>query len=503
MAVPFQLNQRFGQYTLISPIAVGGMAEVWLAKLDGPQGFQKRIALKRMTGTLAEQPQFVAMFLDEARLMAGLSHPHIAQVFELGERDESFYVAMEFIDGQTVQHLMRAVTRANVRLPVELAVKIVRDAADALHYAHTRVDDAGRPLNIIHRDVSPQNLMVTYEGVPKLLDFGIAKAATRSNATEAGQLRGKLSYMPPEQARGELIDARADQFALGVTLFEMLTHTRMYPPLKEMDLFRLVATKSEPYETPHQREPSVPEEVSAIVAKMMSREPDGRYASMAEVRDTLTAYLQTISQTLPSSEALATFMQATFPPESRKVPTSVSGGFPVVQNSRVSTVTRTPRGRRRGALIAGVAGLVVLGLSALAFAMWPRAEVKAPEPLVKNVPPEPPPPAPEPVAPVVVDAGAPVLAVEEDDELPDDLVVDAGPGKKAAKPKAKGKLSLVTSPWSNVYFGKKNLGETPLTNVSLPAGKHRLLLINDERKLRTTIEVEIKPGKTTALKLKL
>jgi serine/threonine-protein kinase len=413
---------------------------------------------------------------------------------------------MEFIDGQTVQHVMRAVTRANTRLPIELAAKIARDAADALHYAHTRVDDAGRPLNIIHRDVSPQNLMVTYDGVPKLLDFGIAKAATRSNATEAGQLRGKLSYMPPEQARGELIDARADQFSLGVTLFEMLTHTRLYPPLKEMDLFRLVAMKTEPWETPKQREPSVPEELSAIVAKMMSREANDRYASMAEARDTLTAYLHTISQTGPSTEAMAAFMKSTFPPEARVIPSSVSGGFPAVSRSRLSTVTRTPRGRRQWALYAGLGVLAVVVLGAVAFAMRPTSSPeRAPEPvvtpLVKKEPPPEPVKAPEPV----VDAGLAPLAAsgDPDDELPDDLSLDAGKSLKKPAARAKGKLSLVTSPWSNVYFGKKNLGETPLTNVPLPAGKQRLLLINDERKLRTTIEVEIKPGKTTALKLKL
>ncbi|MFO0595785.1 MAG: serine/threonine-protein kinase [Myxococcaceae bacterium] len=509
-AAPFQTNQRFGQYVLVSPIAVGGMAEVWLAKLDGPQGFQKKVALKRMTGTLSDQKQFVDLFLDEARLMSALAHPNIAQVFELGERDESFYVAMEFIDGQTVQHVMRAVTRANQRLPVELAVKIARDAADALHYAHTKADDEGKPLNIIHRDVSPQNLMVTYEGVPKLLDFGIAKAATRSNATEAGQLRGKLSYMPPEQARGELIDHRVDQFALGVVLFEMLTHTRLYPALKEMDLFRIVATKTEPYETAKQREPSVPEEISAIVAKMMDRDAANRYSNMAEVRDVLTGYLHSISQTMPSNEQLGLFMKATFPPEARlQMPVKTTGSFPAVGSGFSSGGLTNPKKKKR--LVAGLSALGVVGVAFVAWALWPSAPepvkpvVEAPkvDPPKVDPPKDPPPPVDVPDAAVAL---APVDPIGDPDDLEPLEFIDAGTkGKKgtAVAPKGKGKLSLQTSPWSNVFFGKKNLGETPLVNVPLPAGKLRLTLINDDRKLKTTIEVEIKPNQTTSLKLKL
>ncbi len=496
-AVPFQPQQRFGQYTLVRPIAVGGMAEVWLAKLDGPQGFQKKVALKRMMGTLAEQPQFVTMFLDEARLMSGLNHPNIGQVFELGEREESFYVAMEFIDGQTVQHVMRAVTRAKTRLPLELAVKIARDAADALHYAHTKVDEQGRPLHVIHRDVSPQNLMVTYEGVPKLLDFGIAKAATRSNATEAGQLRGKLSYMPPEQARGDALDPRADQFALGVTLFEMLTHTRLYPAMKEMDLFRFVATGTEPYDTAHQRDPAVPEEVSAIVARMMERDPAKRYATMAEVRDVLTAYLLDLSQSIPSNEALANFMRATFPPEARQAEAKgeLSSSLPPLVMGELSQSARHPR--RNVALLGG---LGVLAVVALGFALWPSTpEKEAPPPQqspVVAVPPTPPAPLPPPPVAEVIDAGEEVVVT------PVEAPVAAVEVKRPAV-KGKGRLSLQTSPWSIVYFGKKSLGETPLVNVPLPAGRQRLVLINDERKLKTTIEVEIKPNQTTTLKLKL
>ncbi len=512
-AVPFQANQRFGQYTLVRPIAVGGMAEVWLAKLDGPQGFQKKVALKRMTGSIAEQPQFVTMFLDEARLMSGLTHPNICQVFELGEREDNFYVAMEFIDGETVQHVMRAVTRAQQRLPMELAIKIARDCADALHYAHTKQGDDGKPLNVIHRDVSPQNLMVTYEGVPKLLDFGIAKAATRTNATEVGQLKGKLSYMPPEQARGETLDQRADQFSLGVMLFEMLTHTRLYPPLKEMDLFRKVALEETPYETARQREPSIPEDLSNLVARMMERDATKRYPSLAEVRDQLTAHLHDHTTSIPSNEAMSNFMTAYFPPETRGAVVKQDTPEPAKVHKGFTTSTMMGRSGKRWQF-ATIALLALLGTGSLAMALWPSPKpvedldaAEAP-PTVKVI--EPPAPLPEPEAEYVPYIAPPKPEIQpepEPEEEPESIPkgVKAAPPKKkvAPAPKGKGLLSLQTSPWSIVRFGKKNLGETPLVGVPFPVGRHRLVLTNDERKLRTTIEVEIKAGQTTTLKLKL
>jgi serine/threonine-protein kinase len=518
-AVPFQANERFGQYTLIRPIAIGGMAEVWLAKLEGVQGFEKKVALKRMTASLAENPQFVAMFLDEARLMAGLTHPNICQVFELGERDESFYVAMEFIAGQTVHNVMRTTVRKQLKLPLELAVKICRDAADALSYAHTKCDENGMPLHIIHRDVSPQNLMVTYEGVVKLLDFGIAKAATRTTATEVGQLKGKLSYMPPEQARGEDIDPRADQFALGVTLFEMVTHTRLYRAMKEMDLFREVATGTEPYPLAHERDPAVPEELSAIIQKMMARDREQRFATMAEARDRLTQFLQSISTSLPSNEAMAHYMRLVFPPEDREkdqgpllaTPHRQSGSFgpvPAPPAVDVDLEGLTARPSSKKAVIAAVAavGVLALGGTLYAASRSPADTVMAAPPVVAS--------PKDSVTAGAVDAGPardvvePPPVIDESDAALAIAPAPADDDKPKQKPKPvvpreKGKLSLQTTPWSNVYFGGKNLGETPLVNVELPAGRHRLKLVNDEKKLSTTIEVEIKPNQTTGLKLKL
>ena len=525
--VPWQVHQRFGQYVLVRPIAVGGMAEVWQARLDGPQGFEKKFAIKRMTSTLAEQPKFVQMFLDEARLMASLTHPNICQVFELGQRDDSFYVCMEFIGGQTLHNVMRTVVKKRERLPVELAVKIARDAADALAYAHGKHDETGQPLNIIHRDVSPQNLMVTYEGVVKLLDFGIAKAATRTVATETGQLKGKLSYMPPEQARGEDLDPRADQFALGVTLFELVTHTRLYRAMNEMDLFRAVAMGTDPFPTAKARDPRVDDELSSIIERMMQRDRDLRFPSMAEVRDALTEWLHGHSKSIPGSEALALFMRATFPPEEREkdlapppMATPVGADTPMGAmgpSVDVAMDEPAPAKSKRPLLLAGLAALVALliGVALFAGGGVSPAPKEPPVPLVnagagpgaKVVPPTVDPPPPPPEAEDTADAGEGLDLTGDDDELAVLPELPSTPGDvkpvKRPPPAKPGRLSLQTTPWTIVYLGKKSLGETPLANVPLPPGRHRLRLVNDEKKLSTTVEVEIKSGQTTTLRLKL
>lgn len=496
---PWHPQDRVGPYVLSRMVASGGMAEVWEARLEGPVGFAKRVAIKRLMSALSEDQQFVGLFLDEARLMAGLTHPHICQVIELGERDGSYWVAMEFLAGATAFQLMRETVKRGWRVPLELAVLICRDTAEALAYAHAKTDESGKPLDIIHRDVSPQNIMVTYEGVVKLVDFGIARAANRTVVTETGQLRGKLAYMPPEQARGDALDGRADQFSLGVTLFELVTHTRLYGSQKEMDLFREVAMKSEPLPTARSRLPEVPDTLEAIIARMLERDPDKRFESMAKVRDELSSWLTDSSQSIPGSEALARYMAGCFPPESRPAFTT-NPSMPIVSGRLVGD-TSAGRAVRRDlrplyAVGAGLALVLVGGL------VWSTSSSEPPPvaPVAAL--------APVPATPPVVDAGAVVALVEPplsepeladaDDLAPLDKPAKSAKAKKAMKP---GFLTLQTTPWTLVFLGKKNLGETPLSAVALPVGVHRLRLVNEERKLSTTIEVEIKPGQTTTKRL--
>ncbi|MBF95173.1 MAG: hypothetical protein CMH58_08460 [Myxococcales bacterium] len=216
------IEVRFGRYQLLHRIAQGGMAEVYLAQQTGPAGFSKRLVIKKIHPHLAHNEEFVGMFLDEARVAAQLNHPNIAQIYELGEDEGQYYIAMEFIDGWNLRQLNKKLRRMGMRIPPELGARIAAETCAGLDYAHRFKDPSGRNLRIVHRDISPQNIMISRDGVVKVIDFGIAKAATNQQLTQGNVLKGKFSYMSPEQAAGKKLDRRSDIFSLGVVLFEML-----------------------------------------------------------------------------------------------------------------------------------------------------------------------------------------------------------------------------------------------------------------------------------------
>ncbi len=217
-----------GKYTLLRRLGHGGMAEVFLAKQMSEGGFEKLVVLKRILPHLASGPEFVTMFLDEARVAADLRHPNIVTIADVGRVGETLFMVMEFLHGQDVRKVQRKVAAFGQMIPFGHACQMVIDAAAGLHYAHTKRDLNGQMLSIVHRDVSPQNIIVTFEGGTKIVDFGIAKAAGQSTQTSAGVLKGKYTYMSPEQAQGEIVDARTDQFALGIVLWELLTMRRLF-----------------------------------------------------------------------------------------------------------------------------------------------------------------------------------------------------------------------------------------------------------------------------------
>ena len=212
----------FAGYTLVAKLGQGGMAEVYLALAPGPQGFQKLVVVKRLHMNMEDEPMLVAMFLDEARIAARLAHPNVVQTNDVGEHEGSHFIAMEYLEGQPFDRILKHAVRDGERLPMRLAARIIADALDGLHYAHEACDYDGTPLGVVHRDVSPHNLFVTYDGVVKLLDFGIAKATTQVVETRTGLVKGKFAYMAPEQARSAPADRRADVFAMGVVLWESI-----------------------------------------------------------------------------------------------------------------------------------------------------------------------------------------------------------------------------------------------------------------------------------------
>ncbi|QSQ27447.1 protein kinase [Pyxidicoccus parkwayensis] len=298
--------ETYGRYQLLKRLATGGMAQIYLARRPGPEG-DKLLVVKRILPHLTENDDFVKMFLDEARIAARLNHANVVQIFDLGAQDDSFFIAMEYIHGEDLRKLWRHAEGRGMPPPVPLVCRILIEACAGLDYAHKRTDPAtGRPLGIVHRDVSPQNILVTFEGGVKVVDFGIAKAADQATITRSGVLKGKYSYMSPEQAAGERVDCRADIFALGVVLYELLTGMRLFK--RGTDIQTLAAVSECRVLPPSQVTTRVPPELDAIVLKALAKDPAERYQEAAQLQAALEGWLS--ANRLPASHAhLAAYMK--------------------------------------------------------------------------------------------------------------------------------------------------------------------------------------------------
>ena len=276
---------RLGPYELLRRIATGGMAEVYVARRAGPHGFQKIVALKRILPQFARDADFVAMFVDEARVCARLGHPNIVQVFDFGEEDGELYMAMEYVDGTTGARLIRAAAARGEEIPLDACLHITLSLLHALDYAHNARDDEGKPLSLVHRDVSPGNLLIDRTGAVKLTDFGIARAAEIERRTDAGQLKGKLGYMSPEQVVGRELDARSDIFTLGIVLAEMLVLRPLFSGGKELDV--LLRIRDADLSAIDRAGFRVPDDVRAVLFRALSRDPSLRWPSAAAFADAL------------------------------------------------------------------------------------------------------------------------------------------------------------------------------------------------------------------------
>jgi TonB family protein len=302
-------GRQFGQYALLEKIAVGGMAEVWKARMRGVEGFQKTVAIKKILPHLTDSSSFISMFVDEAKLAAQLSHPNITHIYDLGKIDVDYYIAMEYVEGRNLRAILNTARRRGVRVPLGLALMIAARLASALDYAHRKRGFDDKELGLVHRDVSPQNVLISYEGDIKLCDFGIVKAVTKASHTQMGALKGKLQYMSPEQAWGRAVDGRSDLFSLGALLFEILTARRLFPGDNEISV--LEAVRQCRIDPPRQLDPTLPAEVEAIVLKALAKEPDARFQSAGALQQELEGVLYTLRPT-PSQADLAAFMHALF-----------------------------------------------------------------------------------------------------------------------------------------------------------------------------------------------
>ena len=290
----------FGKYQLFASLGRGGMADVFLAVSRGPMGFNKLVVIKRLRPALAEEAAFRQMFLDEARLAARLNHPNVVHTYEVGEHNGIYFIAMEYLEGQSLNKVIKEAVRRNDSIDPVLAARIVGDALNGLHHAHELKDYDGRPLNIIHRDISPHNIFATYDGHVKLVDFGIAKAALSSTETEVGVLKGKVAYMAPEQAMGGPIDARADLFAMGIVLWEILTGQRLMTGESAANtLHRLMNL---PIPRVSSVKPGIDPALDAIVAKALEKDPRNRFQTAAEMRDALEAWIVTTGRLAKQDE---------------------------------------------------------------------------------------------------------------------------------------------------------------------------------------------------------
>jgi serine/threonine protein kinase len=286
-------ERQFGPYRLVHQIAVGGMAEIHLAKTGGIAGFEKYVALKMIHPNFSEDEQFIQMLIDEAKITVQLQHVNIAQTFDLGRVGEHYYITMEFVDGCDLYQLLRRSSEHDVETPADICAFIAKEVATGLDYAHRKRDHRGNPLGIVHRDVSPQNVLLSHAGEVKLVDFGIAKATMRARQTAVGVIKGKYYYMSPEQAWGDSLDHRSDVFSAGILLYEMLTGQMLYLEEDVQKLLGMVRKANIP--PPSTLRSGIPPQLERIVMHCLQKRPDDRYRTAADLATDLERFLHVYS----------------------------------------------------------------------------------------------------------------------------------------------------------------------------------------------------------------
>ncbi len=459
-------EETFGKYVLMERVAVGGMAEIFRAKSRSLGGFEKVVAIKRLHAKYSEDQEFIRMLIDEARISVQLNHINIAQVFDFDKIGDRYFISMEYIDGPDLYRVLRRCNEQGFLLPVEAAVRIAIEICHGLDYAHRKRDERNRPLCIVHRDISPQNVLISYEGEVKIIDFGIAKARRRGYETDVGVIKGKFYYMSPEQARGEHIDHRTDIFSAGIVLYEMLTGQIMYRSEDEAGLLSRVQRAE--FDPPRVLRADLPRPLERIVLRALERSPDRRYGSALEMGAELQSFLLGLGSHYDKAR-LGLFLRQIFGRDVSDGP----GTAPVLEDSSgrfasmagpaprpgASRGSPTPGERPREAQVqrlggepAGLPGAAAFGSERLpvqvaAAGASPWASLAAPPlpPALASPPPAPPrPPAaaaatrarrPEPPPP------SPEPALFDDEEEDDETTVYLGRHGEESPPPAFGQAS--------------------------------------------------------------
>lgn len=396
--------ERFGKYSIIGPLARGGMAELSLAvhEAEGVAGFSKVVALKRVLPGLTTDQRYVQMFLDEARLAAGLDHANIVRIYDVGYCDGRYYLTMEYLPGEDLQRAMALIESKGQQCDPDVAAAIISAAAEGLHFAHEVTDPNGVPLSLVHRDVSPSNIIVTYYGQVKIVDFGIAKAGSNSYRTEAGLMKGKPAYFAPEQVARAPVDRRTDVYSLGIVLWELLAGRRLFM-MDTLSATLAAAAVGEVLALRSSR-PEIEPALEAIVIKALAREPDDRFQTAAELHEALEEYLQT--RVRPSTKELGAWLQAAFGDSRAQLKMSMARGV----NLRLSLDSVLALDDALAELVSGVSQPAISRANATSARRpwWHAAVFGALSAVVMAVgvaaslPPAPPPPTLEPSASLMV-----------------------------------------------------------------------------------------------------
>ncbi len=439
------MTDQVGRYRLIRKLATGGMAEVFLARASWPMGFQKTLVLKRILPHMAGDPRFVEMFLSEARLAAQLSHPHIVQSFEFGEDQGQYFLVMEYIDGPSLHVLIHRAHQKGCALLPAVCARLVASACEALAFAHDFADpETGQPLGLVHRDISPDNILLTRQGNVKVVDFGIAKAAGQHHRTQTGIIKGKLAYMAPEQVRAQPLDRRVDVYALGAVLYQLLTGSKPFDATDEAALMRAILF--DPPVPAVRRRPDLPNALQEILAVALAKDPEQRYPDCTRFQTALEEFI--LSQGKPVSAHQVARLVAQV---------SSTGGEPPPRKSTGSSVSRDrarPRRVRAGAVLLLMA-VAILGWGVLSWGM--------------NLPEVNPTPPPTPQR------------------------VEVGTGS----------VEFRIRPYATIFLDGNRLGETPLPRIEKPAGRYTVEVVNAELGKTVTRSIQVSAGQTTLVTVNL
>ncbi len=502
---------RLGRYELIGHLATGGMAEIHLARLAGEAGFEKIVVVKRLLPELVASQAFVAMFLDEGKLVARLDHPNVCEVHELGRDGAEYFLAMPYLDGVSVHDLISRPRESDRIAELRVACAIIAQACAGLHHAHELRDADGAPANLVHRDVSPSNLYVTTAGTVKVLDFGVAKVRGASE-TEVGTIKGKTQYMAPEQLLGESLDRRADVFALGIVLFELATHQRLFKRASDYLIARAIL--EEPIPRADSIDPAIPAPLADVIAKALSRAPSDRYATAADLADALVAAMSAHGG-LASSSAIAAVVTSTDELTAQrtrqaKVVGEARARSTVASQATDVAPTRSLRGYQTstehrppavGGLVFRLAGIIAALSVAAALAYFVfRGDPTASDSTASM---------PERDAavlaeraerdPVEVSIDAAIAEVSVDAAIAE-VSVDAAiadvemPPMNGRAPKP-GSISIDSTPFATIFIDGKRADVTPLLNRSLSAGRHKIRAVLADGRAKE-FSVEVPAGKS-------